>query len=253
MVCKFGDDSQRTNKVGESCSVFKVVQKFKYLGGNLNSEADIEQELRNRYAQAYARLKKFSKKVYHNRLANGRHFLKLKVRLCKQEIIEALLYGVATWTLTKKHFKMLRGMHRRMLLHISGFPRSSHDESRRRFLAYTDLLKLTDCEPIETTIRYRRLKYLGEVLRMDDTRLPKQVLFGDLQVVSSLKKNKTRTWKNIIKQDLESFDINVKDWKQSAVEKGVWLLLLRQRRTDFSKLWILEAELENTIRRSTYK
>ena len=38
----------------------------------------------------------------------------------------------------------------------------------------------TGCESIETTIRRRRILYAGSAAHMEDARLPKCVMFGDV-------------------------------------------------------------------------
>ena len=99
--------------------------------------------------------------------------LDLKVRMIKAEAIEALLYGCATWTTRQDHYNKLRTIHHRVLLRIIGAKRRKSDH---RVLAYSRALELTGCESIETTVRTRRLLWVGALIRMSDRRLPKGVM-----------------------------------------------------------------------------
>ena len=43
-----------------------------------------------------------------------------------------------------------------------------------------DLLKRAGMRPLENYVRYYRLRWAGHVRRMDESRLPKRVLFGEI-------------------------------------------------------------------------
>ena len=48
-------------------------------------------------------------------------------------------------------------------------------------LSYADALAKTGCENVETTVRKRRILFAGFVARMGNERLPKRVMFGELE------------------------------------------------------------------------
>ena len=105
-----------------------------------------------------------------------------QARMVRSEVVEALLYGCAIWTPLKGHYAKLRTTHHRMLLRILGAWCKSPN---KRILSYKDALVVrTECESIETitiTVRTRRLLWVGALLRMDDHRLPKRVMSGELE------------------------------------------------------------------------
>ncbi|CAN0342198.1 unnamed protein product, partial [Ascophyllum nodosum] len=49
------------------------------------------------------------------------------------------------------------------------------------YLYNPDTLEITGCESIETTLRTRRLLWAGTLLRMSGGRLPKRIMFGNLE------------------------------------------------------------------------
>ena len=72
----------------------------------------------------------------------------------------------------------LRTVHHRVLLRIIGAQRKRPDH---RITSYKRALEITGCECIETTLRTRRLLWAGTLLRMSGGRLPKRIMFGNLE------------------------------------------------------------------------
>ena len=111
----------------------------------------------------------------------------LKARMVRSEVIEALLYGCATWTPLKGHYTKLRTTHHRMLLPILG---ASCKSPNKNILSCKDALQRTECESIETTVRTRRLLQAGALLRMGDDMLPKSVMSGELENAGNVGRGK---------------------------------------------------------------
>ena len=96
----------------------------------------------------------------------------------KAEVIEALLYGCATWTLRSEDFDSLRIAHHKLLLRVVGFRRN--DRTGYKPLSYRAVLEMTECERVETTIRKRQLWFAGALARQEETRLPRRLMNGRL-------------------------------------------------------------------------
>ncbi|CAH1266854.1 Hypp3594 [Branchiostoma lanceolatum] len=68
----------------------------------------------------------------------------------------------------------------------------------------------------------RRLRWLGHVRRMEDGRIPKDLLYGEL--ISG----KRRTWrpqlrfKDVCKRDLKALDIDTEHWEDLASDRSRW-------------------------------
>ena len=119
--------------------------------------------------------KRYTREVYDRPKAS---LLPLKPRMVRSEVVEALLYGCATWTSLKGHYTKLRTTHHRTLLRILGAWCKSLN---KRILSYKDALQRTERESIETTVRTRRLLWSRALFRMGDLRLPKRVMSGELE------------------------------------------------------------------------
>ena len=74
---------------------YKQTTEFVYLGGAISESADLDIEIKRRFGAAWARVRKYSSQLYDRRNAR----LSLKIRLFKAEVMEAMLYGCATWTM----------------------------------------------------------------------------------------------------------------------------------------------------------
>ena len=89
-----------------------------------------------------------------------------------------MLYGCATWTMCTQDFGSLRSAHHKLLLRVVGYRRK--DRTGYRSLLYREALERTGSERIETSTRQRQLGFAGGLVRQDDSRLSKRVLFGRL-------------------------------------------------------------------------
>ena len=78
---------------------------------------------------------------------------------------------------------------------------------------------------LEVTIACRRLQWLRHVAiaRMEDSRLPKQFLFGWLSHLRPAHGVKLR-WRDKVRRDLKTFHINENTWYALAHDRQSWLL-----------------------------
>ena len=125
---------------------YKQTTEFVYLGGDISESADLDIEIKRRIGAAWASVRKYSSQLYDRRNAR----LSLKIRLFKAEVMEAMLYGCATWTMRSQDFSSLRTAHHKLLLRIIGFRRK--DRIGYKPLSYKEVLERTGSERIETTI-----------------------------------------------------------------------------------------------------
>ncbi len=96
--------------------------------------------------------------------------LKTKVKVYRATVLSTVLYGAESWTCTDKEYSGLNAFNTKLLRVLT---RKQRDE-----ISNDRLYKQTGMEPLEDTIRKNRLRWAGHVRRMDDTQLPKKILFG---------------------------------------------------------------------------
>ena len=82
-----------------------------------------------------------------------------------------------TWGPRACHYDTLRRAHHRFLTRCIGWRKQNRADHP---ISYLDTLIKTGSESIEATLRRRRILFAGFVARMEDTRLPKRVVFGEM-------------------------------------------------------------------------
>ena len=160
--------------------------------------------------------------------------LPLKTRTVKAEAIEALLYGCSTWTLRQEHYAKLRTVHHRVLLRIIGAQRKRPDH---RMTLYNRAFEITRCESIETVLRTRRLLWTGTLLRMSGGRLPKRIMFGNLEgAVRRGRGGNEKEWTDCVQSDIRAFDITG-DWKTMALKADIRVEAVTESGRMFIAMW----------------
>ena len=86
----------------------------------------------------------------------------------------------------------------------------------------TEVLKKSHIHSIQTTLRERRLRWLGHIKRMDDHRLPKQVLYGELKEGSRSRGRPKLRFKDLCKSSLKDFGLPENEWEKSAKDRTIW-------------------------------
>ena len=87
----------------------------------------------------------------------------------------------------------------------SGGQRKRPDQ---RMTSYNGTLEITGCESIETTLQTRRLLWAGTLLRMSSGRLPKRIVFGNLEgAVRRGRGGKEKEWTDCVQSDIRAFGI----------------------------------------------
>ena len=124
-------------------------------------------------SNAWCTLRKYTLKLYDRPSAP----LELKIRMLRAEVLETMLYGCVTWSPRACHYDTLRRAHHRFLTRCIGWRKHNRADHP---ISYLDTLIKTGSESIEATLRRRRILFAGFVARMEDTRLPKCVMFGEL-------------------------------------------------------------------------
>ena len=179
---------------------YKQTTEFVYLGGAISESADFDIEIKRRIGAAWASVKKYSSQLYDRRNAR----LSLKIRRFEAEVMEAMLYGCATWTMRSQDLSSLSTARHKLLLRIFGFRRK--DRIGYKPLSYREVLERTGSERIETTIRKRQLGFAGALVRQGDSRLSKRVMFGRLALQEPKRGGRPATsWVDCLQKNLEAF------------------------------------------------
>ena len=181
--------------------------QFRHLGGLVNEDGELAQEINHRSRAAWACIRRFSRELFDRPRAPWR----LKVRLLRAEAMEALLYGCMTWAPRRDHYRLLRRTHHRLLLRVIGYRR---ERGTYRQLSYAQALKKTGCQSVEATIRQR---------------LPKRLMDGKLVGGEDPGKERPeQNWMDCLKGDFQAFGATdgstVDNRLTFGVDRAVWTL-----------------------------
>ncbi len=135
-------------------------------------------------------------------------------------MLSVLLYGAESWPITPSQLQ-LEVFHRRCLRSILGV-------RRRDGISTEELLRRTQLCNIGTTIRRRRLRWLGHVTRMAGERAARQVLFGQLRGTRPVGSPQV-TLRGLMRNDVLLLLLNGgggqahgQRWYQQCMEKAAW-------------------------------
>ena len=109
----------------------------------------------------------------------------------------------------------------------------------------------TGSESIEATLPRRRILFAGFMARLEDTRLPKCVMFGEMVGGAGCAGGQEKEWMGCFLDDLRAFGINADQWATAAQDEGEWRRTAEQGAEHFMAKWIAaeknEAELRHAV------
>ena len=158
--------------------------------------------------------------------------LQTKGKVYRAIVLTALQCECETWTRYRRRVKQLETFHMRALRSILGMCWQDR-------ITNLEVLDRAECTSIETLLIKAQLRWVGQIIRMDDPLMPRQLLYGELVRV-------TRTLKKIEASDSDrsqwcsptltaptSFeDDRVTDsWQQPMNEAKEHSLLISQQRS----------------------
>ena len=202
-------ESTATFSVEAAGQVYNQTNEFVYLGGNVNHNADLSIEVDRRIRNAWCSFRKYTLELYDRPSAP----LELKIRMLRAEVLETMLYSCVTWSPRACHYNTLRRAHYRFLTRCIGWRKHNRTDHP---IFYLDTLLKTGSESIEATLRRRRILFAGFVARMEDTRLPKCVMFGEMVGGAGCVRGQEKEWMGCFLDNLRAFGINADQWTTAA-------------------------------------
>ena len=101
----------------------------------------------------------------------------LKTRMLRVEVLETVLYGCVMWSPRECHYDTLRRAQNIFFTRCIGWRKNNRADHP---ISYLNTLIKTASESIEATKCSRRILFTRSEARMEDTRLPKCAMFGEL-------------------------------------------------------------------------
>ena len=206
-------DSTAIFSVEAAGQVFNQTNEFIYVGGNVNHNVDLFIEVDQRIRNAWCSFRKYTLEPY------DQSSVPLDLRMLRAEVLEIMLYGCVTWSPRACRYDTLRQAHHRFLTRCIGWRKHNHADHP---ISYLDTLIKTGSESIGATLRRRRILFAGFVVRMEDTRLPKCVMFGELVGGAGCVGRQEKEGMVCFLDDIRAFGINVDQWTAAAQDEREW-------------------------------
>ena len=142
-----------------------------------------------------------------------------KRRVYEAAVLSVLLYGAETWSIKAESVRRLRSFHNRCIRTIMGVTKQ---QQWREHISSRQLVADFGMEEMMAEILMNHLLcWLGHLARMESHRMPKQLLFSELQ-----KKTKRR-WRNVAAADIKSVDAAA-EWYDMAQDMNAWAAVCRE-------------------------
>ena len=146
-----------------------AAESFTYLGSTITNNLTMNPELDRRIAKAAAVMSRLNKRVWSNKQLTEN----TKLKVYQACVLSTLLYGAESWTTYASQENRLESFHLRNLRRILNI----HWQDK---ITNTEVLERAKILSIHMLLAQRRLRWLGHVHRMQDGRIPKDILYGEL-------------------------------------------------------------------------
>lgn len=187
------------------------VSSFQYLGSILHSSSLLEQEVNSRIRAAHHAFGKLSKRVFYN--CNLR--LQTKLLVYNAVVLPTLMYASESWTPKRCDVKPLEAFHQRKLRLILGVKWEDRITNQQ-------VLVQTSSTSMETLLLKQHLRWAGHLQRMEDNRVPKQLLYGELSYGKRNRGGPKKRFKDHLRNAFKKTGITEKEWTSLAKDRNSW-------------------------------
>ena len=210
-------NSPRNDPVPTSAGEMSSVDSFTYLGSIIHRDGLSSHDVAARIAKASRAFGSLRAAVFEN----GSLSLRCRRSVYIAVVLSTLLYGSEVWTLKAADVRQLTMFHRQCIRVIVGVTRRWQWDDHITSEQLATALRVSP--DIGTYIRERRLRWLGHVGRIDDCRLPKGVLFGELDPVRP-RHGPRKRWRDITVDDLAHIKppVAIAEWYGLAQDRKEW-------------------------------
>ena len=216
-----------------------AADKFTYLGSTLSRTASLDDEIAARLSKASSAFGRLRSSTWDRRGIST----STKIKVYNAVVLPSLLYGCETWTVYNSQAKKLNTFHMKCLRKILNV---SYEER----IPDTEILERAQSESIFAKLKKSQLRWAGHVSRMDDSRIPKQLLYGELCVGKRHRGRPKLRYKDVLKQSLNDCDIDPKEWEYAAKDRPAWRHKVQHGAHQYESVRIEEAKEKRAKRKA---
>ena len=195
-----------------------VIHDFVYLGSAISDSLSLDAELNRRIGKAAITMTRLTKKAWNN----SKLTVHTKIQIYKACVVNNLLYGSEFWTLHAQQERKLNAFHMRSLRRIVNI--TWQDK-----VPNNTVLERAGYTSMFTLLKQRRLGY---VVRMDDGRIPKDLLYGELVQGKRTQADHSCDSK---RKDLKASNIEQNNLKVTALKRSAWRQTVQKSLSSFKE------------------
>ena len=191
----------------KECRVIQIT----YLGSTISNDGTLDREITNRVqkaSQAFGRLR--IKILQHKNIS-----LSTKLKVYNATVLPSLLYGCESWTLYRRHLRKLKQFHTRSL-------RSNMQIRWQDRVSNQEVLERASTISMETMVLKAQLHWTGHVIGMDESRIPRQLFYGELSQGRCNQGWPKKRYKDNLKSNLKWAGIQPKELETAAANRSGW-------------------------------
>ena len=216
-----------------------AADNFTYLGSTLSRSVNIDAEVNSRIAKASAAFGRLRNKVWEREGIT----LNTKIKVYQAIVMPSLLYGCETWTVYQRHARTLNRFHLNCLRKILRIRWQDK-------IPDTEVLNRSNMMSIHTMLMKYQLRWTGHLIRMEDSRIPKQIFYSELQSGKRSRGAPKKRFKDTLKASLKSFDVDLSNWNIQAQQRDSWRSTITNGATSHEANRIQQAKLKRQQRKS---
>ena len=150
-------------------------------------------------------------------------------------------YASETLTVYQRHAKKLNRFHLnclRKLLRVKWQDK----------VPGTEILEQSGVSSIFTMLRKTQLRWAGHVIRMQDERLPKRILYGEL--LTGARSHGGQKFKETLKASVKDFGIDHNSWETTAQKHAAWRGAINKRTAAYESRRLETAKSKGATKKS---
>lgn len=217
MLMSTSERKRKADDVTVANMSFENVQNFTYLGADLNSANKASDEIDRRLMignRAYfANLKMLKSRLLSR---------STKLRIYKTLIRPVVTYGAETWNISASDANKLRIFERKIIRRICG---AVYENGLWRIRTNDEIDALIAHEDIVRFSKSQRLRWLGHVERMAETRMPKRIYKASMTGRRRQGRPRNR-WKDEVENDLRL--MQMRGWRTLTADRSSWRNIVQQ-------------------------
>ena len=179
-----------------------------------------ELEIQNRISKATASFGRLRKRLWNSHAVT----LNVKCQIYRAVVLSTLLYGTETWTIYVHQVRRLNSVMMRHLRSIMGLSLCDHIPNRV-------ILEKAGLSDLDSTLCHKNLQWAGHVARMDNHRLPKQILFSQLSEGCRNVGRPRLRFKDVMRRNLRRQGVPCSSWYNQAQQRSSWRFAIKKSKS----------------------